>query len=62
VIYALLALFPARLPEGFRHLIALLVGSLARLRAVHSGHPGDYVTWITVGVAILGAVCAFTLR
>jgi multicomponent Na+:H+ antiporter subunit D len=62
VIYALLALFPSQLPEGFRHLIALLVGALARLRAIHSGHPGDYVTWITVGVAILGALCAFTLR
>jgi multicomponent Na+:H+ antiporter subunit D len=62
VIYALLALFSSRLPEGFRHLVALLVGALAKLRAVHSGHPGDYVTWITVGVAILGALCAFTLR
>ncbi|HEU5200605.1 MAG TPA: proton-conducting transporter membrane subunit [Ktedonobacterales bacterium] len=62
VIYALLALFPSRLPEGFRRLIALLVDALARLRAVHSGHAGDYVTWITVGVAVLGALCAFTLR
>jgi multicomponent Na+:H+ antiporter subunit D len=26
-----------------------------RLRALHSGHVGDYVAWIVVGVAVLGA-------
>jgi multicomponent Na+:H+ antiporter subunit D len=62
VLYALLALFSYRLPEGLQHLLARLGGALGRLRAIHSGHPGDYVTWITVGIAVLGALCAFTLR
>ena len=62
VSYALLALFSYRLPEGLQHLFARLSSALGGLRAVHSGHPGDYVTWITLGVAVLGALCAFTLR
>lgn len=62
VIYALLALFSYRLPEGVQRLFARLGSALGRLRAVHSGHPGDYVTWITLGVVVLGALCAFTLR
>ena len=62
VIYALLALFPDRQPEGLRRLVAQLGSALGRLRVIHSGHPGDYVTWITLGVAVLGALCAFTLR
>ncbi len=35
---------------------------LAWLRAWQSGHIGDYIAWLTVGVAILGALFAFTLR
>lgn len=32
-----------------------LEGSMQPVRALQSGHPGDYVAWITVGVAVLGA-------
>jgi hypothetical protein len=32
------------------------------LKAAHSGVIGDYVLWITVGTALVGAVWAFTLR
>lgn len=32
------------------------------LRALHSGHPGDYVTWVTAGTAIITGAFAITLR
>ena len=34
----------------------------ARLRMLHSGHVGDYVAWLTAGVAVIGAAFAVTLR
>jgi hypothetical protein len=33
----------------------------SRLRALHSGHPGDYVAWITVGAAAFGVFFALAL-
>ncbi|HEX3661444.1 MAG TPA: complex I subunit 5 family protein [Acidobacteriaceae bacterium] len=32
-----------------------LEGSMDPVRSLQSGHPGDYVAWLTVGFAILGA-------
>ncbi|GEM_PF-5315542 len=32
------------------------LGAIQRLRRLHSGHVGDYVAWLTVGMAIIGAV------
>jgi len=32
------------------------------LRQVHSGHPGDYVAWLTFGTALLGGVFVWFLR
>lgn len=32
-----------------------LEGSMAPMRSLQSGHPGDYVAWLTVGFALLGA-------
>jgi hypothetical protein len=32
------------------------------LHAIQSGHVGDYFTWLTLGVALFGALCAATLR
>lgn len=37
---------------------SLLSAGSRTLEAVHSGHVGDYVAWITFGVAILGGVVA----
>jgi multicomponent Na+:H+ antiporter subunit D len=34
----------------------------ARLRAIHSGHVGDYVAWLTLGVTVIGTTFAVTLR
>jgi multicomponent Na+:H+ antiporter subunit D len=36
--------------------------SVKALRALHSGHVGDYVAWWTTGVAVLGAACLVALR
>jgi multicomponent Na+:H+ antiporter subunit D len=32
------------------------------LRAAHSGHVGDYVAWLTVGLAVLGVAFSLALR
>jgi multicomponent Na+:H+ antiporter subunit D len=56
---AALTLAPAR--PGV-HRIGVAAGSgLARLRALHTGYVADYVTWLVVGAAILGALFAATL-
>jgi multicomponent Na+:H+ antiporter subunit D len=36
--------------------------ALGRLRALHSGHIGDYIAWLTFGMASLGGLFALTLR
>jgi multicomponent Na+:H+ antiporter subunit D len=63
IVFALLSLFSARLPAALRKVGARLGGPAAGLlRRAQSGHVGDYVTWLTLGVAAFGAVCAFALR
>jgi len=49
----------ARLPQGVTN--ALRAG-FAPLRAVHSGHIGDYVAWITFGTGVIGGLFAVTIR
>ena len=56
-------LFRRRLPEVVRGLGARLLEPVADgLKAVHTGVPGDYVMWITVGTALIGGVWTLTLR
>jgi multicomponent Na+:H+ antiporter subunit D len=56
---ALLALFWDRVPDRLRHVWGRPLGAvLSRLRGLHSGHVGDYVTWLTLGVAVYGALIA----
>jgi multicomponent Na+:H+ antiporter subunit D len=63
VSFAILALFPDRLPTWLQRLGTYLAGpGLAWLRGLQSGHIGDYITWLTVGAAVLGALFALTLR
>jgi multicomponent Na+:H+ antiporter subunit D len=52
---ALLALHRDRLPSWLTAPPRRLSPLLAGLRAVHSGHVGDYVAWLFFGVAALGA-------
>ena len=41
---------------------AFLEGPLTTLRELQSGHPGDYVLWLTVGLTLFGSVSLFLLR
>lgn len=34
------------------------LGAIQMLRRLHSGHIGDYVAWLTAGMAIIGALLA----
>jgi multicomponent Na+:H+ antiporter subunit D len=49
----------ARLPRG---LLESGRPALGGLRALHSGHIGDYIAWMTFGLAGLGGLFALTLR
>jgi multicomponent Na+:H+ antiporter subunit D len=59
---ALIALFSHRLPHRARQIIVAARFVWSPLRALHSGHPGDYVAWITLGVAVFGGLFALALH
>jgi multicomponent Na+:H+ antiporter subunit D len=48
----------ARLPHA---LVAPVTGAIGGFRQLHSGHIGDYITWWTVGAAVLGAASLLLL-
>jgi multicomponent Na+:H+ antiporter subunit D len=54
---AALGLFGGRLGSA----PGAVVTPIAALRRLHSGHIGDYVAWLTVGLAVLGGLCALSL-
>jgi len=49
----------ARLPDALGHPAEAAAGVL---HGVHSGHIGDYITWWTAGVGVIGGVCLVALR
>ena len=55
------SVFRGKLARSLR-IGAFLEGPLTILRSVQSGHPGDYVLWLTVGLAIFGSASLFLLR
>jgi multicomponent Na+:H+ antiporter subunit D len=56
-------LWRQRLPELVRGLgNRALEPAIHGLKAVHSGVPGDYVMWLTLGTAVLGGIWTLTLR
>lgn len=61
LLLALGTLFRKRVGKiaGFGH--RLEIGSSA-FRNLHSGHPGDYVAWLSFGAAVLGGSFALLLR
>lgn len=62
VFAAAMGLWHAKLPASMKGIIAKGLGPpFGRLRALHSGHVGDYVAWLTVGVAVLGGLLAATI-
>jgi multicomponent Na+:H+ antiporter subunit D len=63
VAIALIALFRHLLvPAAGEGAVEWLSGTGKKMRALHSGHVGDYVAWLTVGVAVFGAVLAAVLQ
>jgi multicomponent Na+:H+ antiporter subunit D len=58
---ALTSVFRISLPRRLR-LGAWLEGGVPTLRAMQSGHPGDYVLWITIGLSVFGFACVAFLR
>ena len=60
---AALAIGRTRLPRSLRN-GATRIGAppLRALRAVHTGHVGDYVAWLVAGVALLGGLLAVAAR
>jgi multicomponent Na+:H+ antiporter subunit D len=58
-----LALERSRVPRVLRRGTARVLGApVEALRAAHSGHVGDYVAWLTVGLAVLGVAFSLALR
>ena len=58
---ALTSVYRHKLKKSLR-LGSYLETGLQPLRALQSGHPGDYVLWLTVGVALFGSVSILLLR
>jgi multicomponent Na+:H+ antiporter subunit D len=61
VLLACTSVFRSRLPRWLR-IGAFLESGIPALRAMQSGHPGDYVFWITVGLAFFGSAALLLLR
>lgn len=55
---AVLYLLPRRKPQMKGRLAAILCS----LRDLHSGHPADYVAWLTLGAALFSAAAMVLLR
>ena len=61
ILLAASSVFRTKLRRPFR-IGAALEHGLNPLRAMQSGHPGDYVLWLTVGLAAFGTAAIFLLR
>jgi multicomponent Na+:H+ antiporter subunit D len=63
VLLALVALYRERLvPAPARRALVVTRPGVEVLRTLHSGAIGDYITWLTVGVAALGGLLTLALR
>ena len=51
-----------RLPQRAAAVLEYVHRAVAPLRAAHSGHIGDYIAWLTVGVATFGGILASVVR
>jgi multicomponent Na+:H+ antiporter subunit D len=59
VVVGVASLYRTRLP---RAAAGALAAALAPLRAVHSGHIGDYVAWLVLGTTVIGGLFALAIR
>jgi len=62
VALAAAALFQRRLPRAARAASRSLSAGIEPLRKLHSGHIGDYIAWLTVGVAAMGGLLTLAFR
>ena len=61
--FAAFGLYRRRLPAAWRRGAARVAGTpVATLKALHSGAVGDYIAWLTVGIAVLGGLFAVMVR
>ena len=61
--FAFFGLYRRRLPALLRCVPGrLTAGPAAQLKALHSGVVADYVTWLVVGVAVLGGLFTVVVR
>ncbi len=61
LLLALVTVFRDRLGSAVNFTHRLELGN-AFLRQLHSGHPGDYIAWLTFGTSLLGAIFVWLLR
>jgi hypothetical protein len=61
VLLAASSIFRLSLPRRIR-VGAFLERGIPALRAMQSGHPGDYVLWITLGLSTFAAAALRILR
>lgn len=61
ILLACTSVFRSRLRRYLR-VGAFLESGLYPLRAMQSGHPGDYVLWLTIGLSTFGAATLLLLR
>jgi multicomponent Na+:H+ antiporter subunit D len=61
MLLALASVFHHSIPRVFRW-PSHIEGPMRGIRALQSGHPGDYVTWLTVGVSVIGCSLYLLLR
>jgi multicomponent Na+:H+ antiporter subunit D len=60
--FAALVLFRKRSPWKFFDFSGGLTLVMRPLRKLHSGHMGDYVAWLTFGVAVIGGIFALFIH
>ena len=53
--FALTSLWPTRMPGAVSAVRRPWRAGLALLHVVHRAHVGDYISWVLVGFAVLGA-------
>ena len=61
MLLALSSVFRLRLKRAFR-MGAFLESGFRPLRTLQSGHPGDYVLWISIGLASVGLATLLSAR
>ena len=59
---AMIALYRERVGSWLARALRPAVPVVGVLRSLHSGVVGDYVTWLVVGIAVLGGMFALVVR